>query len=391
MFRHTAPYNLRPLFGFLVYILLGILLFCGGNILARAAVPPHSLTVPQSERFPHRVANPVRRDLAQRLNTPSQRLHVASSAFETWEDDCLGLNAPGELCVQIPIEGWRVEVSNGHRSWFYRADMNGQNIRLESEIGTISLPPEVGDRILSVSSAQLSIPASQLSIAQSQQHWQTCPALAIGCSDLPGWRVIVVDKGAASGLSTQGTATQNTKTKGTAEGRVTQNKTTDNSAEPQNSWIYRANDSGSEIHLDEAVSENTPIIPTFLPSYGNLTQLAESIVFRTVASGGFTRQTYETILREDGKVWRSLLKPGSSISQSQSYQVSPEQVKAFQQLLEQQHFSDFNGLNYPGRDAGSVTVTLMGKDGMTQYKSVIENQLPPALLNIVQSWDRLVG
>jgi hypothetical protein len=385
MFRHTIPTHIRQsFFRFWIYIILGILLFCGGNTLAQAAAPVQiaaqtaAQTAAQSpiqvERFPRRIANPVRRDLADRLKLPRQQLTIASATFDTWTDDCLGLNAPGELCIQIPIEGWRVEVTNGHRSWFYRTDLNGRNIRLESEIGAISLPPQIGDRILSLSSTQLGIPTSQLTIAQSQQHWESCPALAIGCSDLPGWRVIIIGDLA------------NSATKSLKEDSF-------------NSWIYRANGNGSEIYLDEAVSQNTSLIPTFLPTYGNPTQLGESVIFRTVASGGFSHQTYETILRNDGRVVRSLFRPGASMSQLQSYKISLPEVEAFQQLLRQQQFSNFDGLNYSGeatlavstKQPESVTITLIGQNGMTQYRSTVEDQLPPALLEIVQSLDRLVG
>ncbi|NJR40815.1 MAG: hypothetical protein HC781_20720 [Leptolyngbyaceae cyanobacterium CSU_1_4] len=347
------------------------MLFYGSGTLVHAANPLPFLTSPQGEQFPRHIANPVRRDLAQRLNLPKQQLSIASFTIETWEDDCLGLKAPGELCIQIPIEGWRVEVSNGHRNWFYRSDRQGQNIRLESEVGVVSLPPQVGDRILALSAQQLGIPAQQLSIAQSQQYWDDCPALAIACSDLPGWRVIVVGNGL-----------DNPQVSSSEIGSLVQ---------APSCWVYQANDNGSEIYLDEAVSQNTSLIPTFLPSYGNPAQLGSSIVFRAVASGGFTRQTYETVLREDGQIWRSLLKPGASLSQFQSHQISLEQVAAFQQLLIQQQFSEFNGLNYTGRNTESLTVTLIGKDGMTQYESTVETQLPPALLDIVQAWDQMVG
>ena len=357
-FRHTVPAHLRQSFlKFLIHIVLGILLFYGSGTLVHAANVLPSSTSPQAEQFPRQVANPVRQDLAQRLNLPKQRLRIASSTIETWEDNCLGLNAPGELCSQLPVEGWRVEVTNGHQSWFYRADRKGQNIRLESEIGTMSLPTQVGDRILAVSTEQLGIPANQLSIAQSQQYWEPCAAQAIACSSLPGWRIIIVD----------------------------------NLAKAPNCWIYQANGNGSEIHLNETVSQNTSLVPTFLPTYGHPATLGSSVVFRAVASGGFTHQTYETILREDGQIWRSLLKPGATLSQSQSHQISPQQVEAFQQVLKQQQFSDFNGLNYAGRNAENITVTLIGRDGMTQYESMVETQLPPALLGIVQAWDQLVS
>jgi hypothetical protein len=379
MFRHTLSPHIRQSFvRFGIYIILGILLFCSGNTLAQAAAPPQ--TAAQVERFPRRIANPVRRDLADRLKQPRRQFSIASATFDTWQDDCLGLNAPGELCIQIPIEGWRVEVTNGHRSWFYRTDLNARNIRLESEIGAISLPPQVGDRILTISSKQLGIPTAQLTIAQSQQHWEACPALAIGCSDLPGWRVIIVGD----------------LTIGDLEGHPTTKSLPEAAA---NCWIYRANDNGSEIQLDEVVSQNTSLVPTFLPSYGSPVQLGEAVVFRTVASGGFSHQTYETILRTDGKIVRSLFKPGASMSQLQSRQISTQQVEEFQQLLKQQQFNDFDGLNYPAgatlaestKQRESVTITLMGKDGMTQYKSIVEDQLPTALLEIVRAWDRLVG
>lgn len=365
MFYYTVGANLRRSFHkFLLYIVLGILLFQSSNILVHAAdlspasvLPQTEQTLLPAEKLPRQVANPVRRDLARRLSLPRQRLKIASSTVETWEDDCLGVSAPEELCIQIPIEGWRIEVSNGHQSWFYRVDRQGRNIRLESEIGSVSLPPQVGDRILAVSAEQLNIPASQLTIAQSQQYWDTCPALAIDCSNLPGWRVIVVG----------------------------------NLAQVPSCWVFHANGNGSAVYLDEAVSQNTSIIPTFLHTHGQPAQLGAAVVFRAVASGGFTRQTYETILREDGQIWRSLFKPGATLSQSQTQQISPQQVKEFQQLLKQQQFSDFNGLNYASRQAGSVTVTIMSQDGMTQYDSRVETQLPPALLGIVQAWDRLIG
>jgi len=371
MFRAIAPANLRrSVPKFLIYLVWGILLFYGSGTLAHAANVLPFLTSPSVEQFPRQIANPIRRDLAQRLNLPRQQFSIASSTIETWEDNCLGLKAPGELCIQIPIEGWRVEVTNGHRNWFYRVDRKGQNIRLESEIGAVSLPAQVGDRILSVSAEQLGIPVSQLRIAQSQQYWDTCPALAIACSDLPGWRIIVV---------------------GSGTGQPQVSSIVGSFAQAPSCWVYHANGNGSEIYLNEAVSQNTALVPKFLPTYGNPAALGSSIVFRAVASGGFTRQTYETVLRDDGQIQRSLLKPGASLAQFQSSQISSQQVEAFQQLLTQQQFSNFNGLDYAARNTESITVTLIGKDGMTQYESTIETQLPPALLDIVQAWDHLVS
>jgi hypothetical protein len=357
MFRHTAPRNsFRSFCRFSSWAVLGILLFCSNPTLAQETnfnlmlFPPSDRS---SDRLSNLIANPVRRDLARRLGVPRQQLSITSSNPETWIDGCLGLNSPGELCVQVATEGWRVEVSNGQRSWFYRTDTNGRNIRLESEVGTVSLPLAVGDRILKVSAEQLGIPAEQLAINQSQQHWETCLTLSVECSDVPGWRAIVVDSTVDSGC-----------------------------------WIYRANHDGSKVKLDEAI--DSTVIPSFLPARQPV-ELGDAIVFRVIASGGFSRQIYETTLRQDGKLWRSLLKPGATISQSQFRQISPQQVEAFQQLLQQQQFNNFDGLNYSASDADSITVTLMGQNGVTQYNSAIEEQLPAGLVEIVRSWDELVS
>jgi hypothetical protein len=353
MFRHTAfHHSFRSFRRFLLWMCLGILLFCSNSTLAQASSFDLML-FPSSDRLPRLVANPVRRDLAQRLSVPRQKLSIASATPETWVDGCLELNSPGELCVPLATEGWRVEVTNGQRSWFYRTDTNGRNIRLESEIGTVSLPVAVGDRILKMSAKQLGIPESQLAINQSQQHWETCLALSVECSDVPGWRAIVVDSEIESGC-----------------------------------WIYRANHDGSKVRLDEAIA--SAVVPSFLPIRQPVT-LSDAVVFRAIANGGFSRQIYETTLREDGGMWRSLIKPGATLSQSQFRQISPQQVQDFQQLLQQQQFKTFDGLNYSASDAESVTVTLISKDGTTQYKSVIEDQLPAGLLEIIRSWDQLVS
>jgi hypothetical protein len=342
-------------------------MFCGSSMALSANSPTSpnpsaTQSATQSIRLPRRVANPVRRDLAQRLNVSRDRLQIASSSPETWLNDCLDLDVPGELCIAVPTEGWRVEVSNGSRSWFYRSSYSGQHIRLESEIGTVNLPPQVGDRILTVSSEQLGIPTEKLSISQSQQHWERCEALSLECSDLPGWRAIVVGQSAPN---------------------------QPNESIESRCWVYRANGDGSKIYQDEEVS-STALVPSFLPSR-NVVTLGDAIVFRAIASGGFTRQTYETTLRADGKMWRSLIKPGASVVQTQLQQVSTEQVALFQQLLKNQQFVDFSGLNYSISDAQGLTVTLIGQDGLTQYNHLVEGQLPESLRNIIAAWDQLVS
>jgi hypothetical protein len=327
--------------------------------------------------------------LARRLKVSRQHLKILSFNQAQWPDICLGLNQPGEFCLLVVTNGWRVEVNNGRKSWFYRTDETGQNIRLESTSGTISLPSEVGDRLLQLSAEDLGIPRTQLRIAQSESQITLCdnptnstnptnpensedPAPANSanldnanpaapCSELAGWRVIVV--------------------KAIAEVH-------------QGCWIYHVDETGKDIEMDQVASQGTEaaLIPTFLTTSEQMRPLGSSVVFRTIASGGFSNQTYETILRQDGQLWRSLSVPSASISQSQLRQISPEQVQQFQALLTEANFARFNRLSYsPRPNPDSISVTLTSQDGTTQYISGVENQLPGALREVLGAWDAIVS
>ena len=62
-----------------------------------------------------------------------EQIAVTEATIKTWSDGCLGLAKPDEVCIQVLVEGWLVEVSDGDRTWVYRTDNQGLNLRLESE------------------------------------------------------------------------------------------------------------------------------------------------------------------------------------------------------------------------------------------------------------------
>jgi len=92
-------------------------------------------------RLPGSVSRAVQRDLSQRVSILQQQIEIKSYRTQMWRDGCLGLPAPGEICNQALVQGWRVEASNGDGIWVYRTDHNGRNVRLDQSESTPSDTP----------------------------------------------------------------------------------------------------------------------------------------------------------------------------------------------------------------------------------------------------------
>jgi hypothetical protein len=82
------------------------------------------------ERYPPQIFKAIRQDLYQRGVT-SRKLKVVEASPQTWPDGCLGLAQPGELCTQVLVQGWRFVVSDNGKTWVYRTDEYGINLRLQ--------------------------------------------------------------------------------------------------------------------------------------------------------------------------------------------------------------------------------------------------------------------
>ena len=82
--------------------------------------------------LPQAIADKVLQDLAQRTDQPTSVFKIESSEATQWPNSCLGLAKPDEFCAQMITPGWRIEVKDGKKTWTYRTDQRGKNIRLES-------------------------------------------------------------------------------------------------------------------------------------------------------------------------------------------------------------------------------------------------------------------
>ena len=97
------------------------------SLLSLLLVQP-SLASPEP---PNSVIAATRQDLSQKTNISVNRLQIQAAQPQTWPDGCLGLAKPGEFCTQALVQGWRIILTDKQKTWVYRTDSSGANLRLE--------------------------------------------------------------------------------------------------------------------------------------------------------------------------------------------------------------------------------------------------------------------
>jgi hypothetical protein len=80
---------------------------------------------------PNSVIAAARQDLSRKTKISVNRLQIQAAQPQTWPDGCLGLAKPGELCTQALVPGWRIVLTDNQKTWVYRTDSSGANLRLE--------------------------------------------------------------------------------------------------------------------------------------------------------------------------------------------------------------------------------------------------------------------
>ncbi|MEA5535725.1 hypothetical protein [Crocosphaera sp. XPORK-15E] len=81
---------------------------------------------------PNTVITAVTEQIAQQTGLKTDALQIQETEVKTWSDGCLGLAKPDEFCTQALVEGWRIVVTDGQKTWVYRTDQTGRNLRQES-------------------------------------------------------------------------------------------------------------------------------------------------------------------------------------------------------------------------------------------------------------------
>ncbi|MEB3277726.1 MAG: hypothetical protein VKK42_02240 [Lyngbya sp.] len=236
----------------------------------------------QVDSLPSGVAEAVRQDLSKETGVTPEQLTITNVERQTWPNTCLGLAQPDELCGQMLVEGWRVVVSNGRQTWVYRTDFNGRVIRLEDNQTLSNLPISVANTVFQDAANRSGLPHSALRIVEAQS--QTWPDGCLGLGEpgtlctlalVPGWQVKIVS------------------------GRER--------------WVYRTNESGSLMRLDQQASQFKDSASLRLVNITDsqlLSPRTQNWVWQAISFCGITDTTYETLF---GKTCNDRLKQSSEL------------------------------------------------------------------------------
>ena len=83
--------------------------------------------------LPAPVAEAVLQAAAQESGADPSDLMIKTFEPQTWPDGCLGLGGPTELCTAALVDGWQVAVTDGQRTWVFRTNNNGSQVRLDTQ------------------------------------------------------------------------------------------------------------------------------------------------------------------------------------------------------------------------------------------------------------------
>lgn len=162
-------------------------------------------------------------------------------------------------------------------------------------------------------------------------------------------------------------------------------------------WVYRTDDQGRNFRLETATRPQTnlpepgQVQSSRIPNNELPPTLQKGVVLRSIASGGFIGRTVQTTLMSDGQLIQETLSPTGSSSNAQVRQLSRQQVRQFQQMIEQYRMKRYDHQNFaatPG-SADYITVTLSGRFGTVRYADSIQDQLPPSLQQVIERWNQL--
>lgn len=357
---YTTQKTFKPSRQVLTVALTGLLLMSSAAVSRQSALsaPLNPEVAQQSLQLPQSVEQKVRQDLAQRLNVPLRDLRVANFTPQTWSDGCLGLGGPAESCLQAQVEGWRVEVTNGQQTWVYRTDKTATVLRLEPQSDTATLPSVVRQRLIRRVAREVRVPASRLRIAEVKSAvWDGClgifkPGQACTKIALPGWQVIL------SGGN--------------------------------RSWVYHLDQSGSRIAQNPTASGSRGgLVPSFIPEQ-NIPAIAPNVLFQSTVSGDLSGKVTQTFLTADGVITRLVTAPNIRSRPVVVKRLSQQQVQQFQQVLETQRFRNLNTLRYLSSAAFAdyPTTTLQALGSTVQYIDLEKDNLPEALRQVIQSWEK---
>ncbi|MBE9159848.1 hypothetical protein IQ265_23875 [Nodosilinea sp. LEGE 06152] len=266
----------------------------------------------------------------------------------------LGTTAVGAVaCAPLPDSG----ATPGET---VESPSNSEVPPYSGELGQVDdvLTPEVRETILQTVAADVDRPVADLRIAAAETAtWDGCMGIYVPdqmCTmiAISGLRLVVTDG--------------------------------------EQSWVYHTREDGQQaVQNSTASGSQNSLITDFIPQVeGQPTETPEAYVFRSVVSGSLAGRQQAITLYSDGRLLQT---EGSTLVADS--QVTPEQLEAFQQVLEDQRFPNLNRMRYitDAAFADYPTVRLSTQSAQSEYIDLAIADAPVALQAVVQAWETLVA
>jgi hypothetical protein len=329
-----------------------------GQVMLVPLVAQNAKPVPMQASPPRSVIAAIRLDLMKTQGISQAK--VISFSVQPWPDSCLGLPKPKENCASGSVPDWRVEVSDGLQTWFYRTDTTGKIIRVEEPERAI-LPQQVARKLIQQVARGTRIPAEKLKIAAVKPaNFDGClgiyrPNQACTKILIAGWQAIIVS--------------------------------------PQNTFVYHLSRDAARIaQNDTASGANRKINVSFELFGGSIPALESKVIFQSMMTGSLMGTTTTISLTEDGKITEFTTDPMIRSRPVVRKTLTPTQLKNFRQALQNHRFRNFNQLSYltSAAFADYPTTTYQSQDCGMQFIDLEKTSLPPSLQRVIGIWNNLI-
>jgi hypothetical protein len=162
----------------------------------------------------------------------------------------------------------------------------------------------------------------------------------------------------------------------------------------QRRWVYHTNANGSQLGFNQTaslVSQPSQVMPRFIEQEG-IPDFPQNVVYQSVESGGFAGRTVMTQLLNDGKIMQQQIAPNIRSRPVLLKQIKPQQVEAFLTEVRQNRLNHLNRLSYEPVKSGAdlITTQILSPGLVTEYVDYVQADLPSALKNTIQAWQKLL-
>jgi hypothetical protein len=290
-----------------------------------------------------------------------KQITVSSSSGQFWPDGCLGLPRGKEACTSAIVPGWSVAVTDGVQSWSYRTNLTGTILRRENADRPVLSQP-VASKLIRRVARDTRIFASKLRVSE------------VKTANFDGCLGVYRPKQVCSKILIQGYSVLVTS--------------------PDRTYVYNLSNNAHQIAQNDTASGARKAIRVSFSFFGGPVNPNNEpkLVFRSTTSGDLTGRMSRTELTTDGKITRYTSAPNIRTMPMVLKTLTPEQLKAFQKVLETQRFRNLNGLSYltSAALADYPTTGYESPEAAMQFIDLEKASLPRSLQGVIKSWDALI-